>query len=95
MCTALAAWGTLTSLRAASPLVRLVEGKESVRRWSPITELSNRHSPCRAVSSSIGVAGAEKREDTARPRASLRFSMEIRSGKYAGHAIREIPSVSR
>ncbi|GFU42937.1 uncharacterized protein TNCV_3140941 [Trichonephila clavipes] len=64
-------------------------------RWSSTEELSNRHSFCRAVSSSIRVAGGGKREDTTRPRASQRFSMVLRSGNYAGHVIRAIPSLSR
>ncbi|KFM58913.1 hypothetical protein X975_23235, partial [Stegodyphus mimosarum] len=64
-------------------------------RWSTTAELSNRHFSCRAVSSSIRVAGGGKCEDTAPPRASQRFSMELRSGEYAGHAMRAIPSLSR
>ncbi|PRD32141.1 UNVERIFIED_CONTAM: hypothetical protein NCL1_21386 [Trichonephila clavipes] len=64
-------------------------------RWSTTAELSNRHSSCRAVSSSIRVAGGGKREDTARPRASQRFSIGLGWGEYAGHAIRAIPSLSR
>ncbi|GFX37733.1 hypothetical protein TNCV_3115841 [Trichonephila clavipes] len=48
-----------------------------------------------AVSSSIRVAGVGKREDKTRPRASQRFSIGLRSGEYAGHAIRAIPSLSR
>ncbi|GFX38594.1 uncharacterized protein TNCV_3475861 [Trichonephila clavipes] len=64
-------------------------------RWSTTVELSNRHSSCEAVSSSIRVAGGGKRKDTARPRASQRFSMGLRSGEYASHAIRAIPSLSR
>ncbi|GFW35553.1 uncharacterized protein TNCV_2461951 [Trichonephila clavipes] len=63
-------------------------------RWSTTAQLSNRHSSCRAVSSSIRVTGGEKREDTARPRASQRFSMGLRSGEYACHDIRSIPSLS-
>ncbi|GFX36965.1 MAM domain-containing protein [Trichonephila clavipes] len=48
-----------------------------------------------AVSSSIRVAGGGKCEDTVQPRASQRFSMGLRSGEYAGHAIRATPSLSR
>ncbi|GFV21677.1 uncharacterized protein TNCV_1834551 [Trichonephila clavipes] len=72
--------------------------REAAKRrvqWSTTAELSNRHSSCRAVSNSIRVAGGGKREDTARPRASQRFSMGLRSGEYAGYAIRVIPSLSR
>ncbi|GFU62152.1 hypothetical protein TNCV_2473871 [Trichonephila clavipes] len=50
-------------------------------RWSTTSELSNRHYSCRAVSSSLRVARGGKREDTARPRASQRFSMGLRSGE--------------
>ncbi|GFX07335.1 uncharacterized protein TNCV_503931 [Trichonephila clavipes] len=64
-------------------------------RWSTTAELSNRHSSCRAVSSSIRVAGGGKREDTARLKVSQRFSMGLRSVEYAGYAIRAIPSLSR
>ncbi|GFT89348.1 uncharacterized protein TNCV_4386411 [Trichonephila clavipes] len=64
-------------------------------RWSTTAELSNRHSSCRAVSSSIRVARGGKREGTARPRVSQRFSMGLRSGEYTGYAIRAIPSLSR
>ncbi|GFU00802.1 uncharacterized protein TNCV_4819471 [Trichonephila clavipes] len=64
-------------------------------RWSTTAELSNHHSSCRAVSNSIRVAGGGKRENTARPKASQRFSIGLRSGEYAGHAIRAIPSLSR
>ncbi|GFX18250.1 hypothetical protein TNCV_4305511 [Trichonephila clavipes] len=52
-------------------------------RWSTTAELSNHHSSCRAVSSSIRVAGGGKRDDTARPRASQRFSMGLRSVKQS------------
>ncbi|GFT99934.1 uncharacterized protein TNCV_1079731 [Trichonephila clavipes] len=63
-------------------------------RWSTTAESSNRHSSCRAVSNSIRVAGGRKREDTAWPRTSQRFSMGLRSGEYAGHAKRAILSLS-
>ncbi|GFV22879.1 uncharacterized protein TNCV_3709191 [Trichonephila clavipes] len=59
--------------------------------WLTTAELSNRHSYCRAVCSSIRGAGGGKREYTARPRASQRFSMGLRSSEYAGHAKRAIP----
>ncbi|GFU81706.1 uncharacterized protein TNCV_2035981 [Trichonephila clavipes] len=61
--------------------------------WSTTAEFSNRHYSCRAVSSSIRVAGGGNREDTAWPRASQRFSMVLRSSEYVGHAIRAIPSL--
>ncbi|GFX70775.1 hypothetical protein TNCV_1337371 [Trichonephila clavipes] len=57
--------------------------------------LHYRHSSCRAVFRLKRVAGGGKREDTARPRASKRFSMGLRSGEYAGHAMRTILSLSR
>ncbi|GFX27272.1 uncharacterized protein TNCV_3340841 [Trichonephila clavipes] len=63
--------------------------------WLTTTELRNRHSSCRAVSSSIRVAVGGKRKDTAWSRASQRFSMGLRSGEYADHAIRLVPSLSR
>ncbi|GFS91969.1 uncharacterized protein TNCV_1931401 [Trichonephila clavipes] len=62
---------------------------------STTAELSDPHSSCRSVSSSIRVAGGGKHEDTSRLRASQRFSMGLRSGDYAGHSIRTIPSLSR
>ncbi|GFU46882.1 uncharacterized protein TNCV_640331 [Trichonephila clavipes] len=49
----------------------------------------------KSVSSSIRVAGGGKRKDTTRLRAFQRVSIGLRSGEYAGHAIRAIPSLSR
>ncbi|GFT99199.1 uncharacterized protein TNCV_1353681 [Trichonephila clavipes] len=63
--------------------------------WSTTAELSNRHSSCRAVSSSIIVVAGGKRKGTARSRASQRFSIGLRSGECAGQELRTIPSLSR
>ena len=64
-------------------------------RWSTTAELSNRHSSCRAVFSSIRVTGGGKRKDTAQPRAFQKFSVGLKSGEYFGYPIRAVPSLSR
>lgn len=83
-------------LSAAYTILQRVTTMLSKNWPTNVLDSSNRPSSCRAVCSCMSVSAGGKCLHTACSiRTSQRFSIGLRSGEYAGHSMRAIPSLSR